>query len=302
MKKSILILTVVALLTVLDLVGCNNGQGTGEPSGPPYPYIIEIKTDTGKSLSGVTAELFDANGEFLAYSSSNEYGFIVFTGLEIEAKTVVISDVPKGYKYEQSYTLDGAETEILLETQLIEESHDGVDYQLGDIMHNFTVTDQNGNTIALSQLLEDKEMVMLNFWYTTCSFCVKEFPDMNKVYDEYSQKAGFIGLNAVNNQVNINNFVANFDTVFNKYNNTESNPIDVPDLTLPLAIDNQGIERAFGFMSNPATVIIDRYGVISFIHEGALSESQLQSLFAFFTSEDYAHTEISKLSQIPSNN
>ena len=301
MKKILTILSILVLLCALVLVGCNN-QESGEENGAPYTYTIEIKTDTGKLLSGVVAELFDANGEFIDYKSSNDQGKITFEDLDREAKSVVISDVPKGYKCDENYTLGGQNTEILLKTQLINESHNGIKYQLGDIMHDLTVTDQNGNEITLSKLLEEKQMVMLNFWYTTCSFCVKEFPDMNKVYDEYSQNAGFIGLNSSNNQSSIDNFIDNFDTVFNKYNNTQENPIDVPDLTLPLAIDNQGIESAFGFMSNPATVIIDRYGVISFIHEGALSENQLKSLFAFFTSQDYTHREISNLSQIPSSN
>ena len=100
---------------------------------------IEIKTDTGKLLSGVVAELFDANGEFIDYKSSNDQGKITFENLDKEAKSVVISDVPKGYKFEQNYTLGGQNTEILLETQLINEGHQGVKYQLGSIMHDFTV-------------------------------------------------------------------------------------------------------------------------------------------------------------------
>lgn len=301
MKKSILILLLALTLTFV-LVGCNNNQEGGENNGVPYSYTIEIKTDTGKLLSGVVAELFDANGEFIDYKSSNDQGKIIFENLDKEAKSVVISDVPKGYKLEQNYTLGGQNTEILLETQLINEGHQGVKYQLGSIMHDFTVTDQNGNEITLSQLLEEKQMVMLNFWYVTCSFCVKEFPDMNKVYDAYSNKAGFVGLNSSNNQTSINSFIANFDERFNYYNGTETNPIDVPDLTLPLAVDNQGIENAFGFSVNPATVVIDKYGVVSFIHEGALSEDQLESLFSFFTDEDYTHKEINSISQIPQNN
>ncbi|MBQ7761529.1 MAG: redoxin domain-containing protein [Clostridia bacterium] len=301
MKKLLCISLVLALTTLLFLVGCNNEENP-PPTPSTFSYVVDIKTDTGKILQNVTVEFLDENGEFLDYKTTDENGRVAVENLEKEAKTALLSDVPKGYQYSESYTLGGTNTEILLTTQLINESHENVRYQLGDIMHDFTVTDQNGNTLTLSQILEDKEMVMLNFWYTTCSFCVKEFPDMNKVYDQHSQKAGFIGLNSVNNQVSINNFIANFDTVYNKYNNTEASPIDVPDLTLPLAIDNQGIENAFGFSSNPATVVIDRYGVISFIHEGALSESQLESLFAFFTSEDYTHTELSGVSQIPGSN
>ena len=174
MKKILTILSILALLCVLVLVGCNNNQEGGEENGAPYTYTIEIKTDTGKLLSGVVAELFDANGEFMDYKSSNDQGKITFEDLDREAKSVVISDVPKGYKYEENYTLGGQNTEILLTTQLINESHNGIKYQLGDIMHDLTVTDQNGNEITLSKLLEEKQMVMLNFWYTTCSFCVKE--------------------------------------------------------------------------------------------------------------------------------
>lgn len=294
-------LTLATLLLMLFALSSCNGEQNPPPKSE-FLYQVSIKSDAGKALKGITVEFHDENGEFLDYKITNSSGVAVSSTLTKEAKTVVLYDVPKGYKFDEIYTLGGENTEILLQTQVINESHEGVEYQLGDIMHDFTVTDQNGNEITLSELLEEKQMVMLNFWYVTCSFCVKEFPNMNKVYDAYSTKAGFVGLNSSNNQASINSFIANFDERFNHYNGTEANPIDVPDLTLPLAVDDQGIERAFGFSVNPATVIVDKYGIVSFIHEGvALSESQLDDLFSFFTDEGYTHTELEELSDLTQN-
>lgn len=48
--------------------------------------------------------------------------------------------------------------------------------------YDFTLEDLKGNKVTLSELRGKK--VYLNFWATWCTYCVKEMPDMEKLYQE----------------------------------------------------------------------------------------------------------------------
>ena len=66
---------------------------------------------------------------------------------------------------------------------------------LGDKMPELTVTTSAGETLRLSQLLEQKKMVVLNFWYADCIWCVREFPVMEASYQKYKQDVEILALN-----------------------------------------------------------------------------------------------------------
>ena len=65
---------------------------------------------------------------------------------------------------------------------------------LGKPFPDFTVTDCDGNTFTLSEELKDHEAVLINFWATWCGPCRNEFPEINKVYEEYKDRVAFIAL------------------------------------------------------------------------------------------------------------
>ena len=124
---------------------------------------------------------------------------------------------------------------------------------VGDRMYDFTVTDSDGNTLTLSQMLQEKEMVVLNFWYINCPFCVKEFPAMNEAYAAYQDRVGMVALNPYDSVANIRQFRANN-----------------PSLTFPMASCPTGWVQTFALRGFPTTLIIDRQGVIREMHVGAL--------------------------------
>ena len=51
-----------------------------------------------------------------------------------------------------------------------------------------TFTTLNGQNIALADLRG--KIVLVNFWATSCGFCMKEMPELNATYRQY-QKQGF---------------------------------------------------------------------------------------------------------------
>lgn len=124
---------------------------------------------------------------------------------------------------------------------------------VGDRMYDFTVTDSDGNTLTLSQMLQEKEMVVLNFWYINCPFCVKEFPAMNEAYAAYQDRVGMVALNPYDSMANIGQYRANNAS-----------------LTFPMASCPSGWVQTFALRGFPTTVVIDRDGVIRQMHTGAL--------------------------------
>ena len=139
----------------------------------------------------------------------------------------------------------------------------GKKLSVGDQMYDFTVTDSDGNTLTLSQMLQTKEIVVLNFWYINCPFCVKEFPAMNEAYAAYQDRVGMVALNPYDTVTNIGQF---------RTNNAS--------LTFPMASCPVGWVQTFALRGFPTTMIIDREGVIREMHVGALLKvSDWEALF-----------------------
>ena len=78
----------------------------------------------------------------------------------------------------------------------------GASLSVGDGMYDITVTTVNGETVVLSELLKEKDMVMLNFWFSNCGPCRSEFPYMAEAYESYKGKVDSIKTN-VNQSYNI---------------------------------------------------------------------------------------------------
>ena len=66
---------------------------------------------------------------------------------------------------------------------------------LGDRMPELSVTTPEGDSLVLSQLLQQKKVVVLNFWYADCIWCVREFPVMEVSYQKYKQDVEILALN-----------------------------------------------------------------------------------------------------------
>ena len=51
----------------------------------------------------------------------------------------------------------------------------------------FSTTDRAGNTVDES-VLKGRRLVMLNFWEPWCPPCVREMPDLEKLYEDYGDR------------------------------------------------------------------------------------------------------------------
>ncbi len=145
----------------------------------------------------------------------------------------------------------------------------GKSLSVGDRMVDFTVTDSHGNTLTLSQMLQQKEMVVLNFWYINCPFCIKEFPAMSEAYGAYKDQVEIVALNPYDTVANIRQFRA-----------------DNASLTFPMASCPTSWVQTFALRGFPTTVVIDREGIIRKVHVGALQKtSDWESLFQTYLAD-----------------
>lgn len=141
---------------------------------------------------------------------------------------------------------------------------------LGGQMPELVVTTVQGQTVALSELLQQKKVVVLNFWFADCIWCIREFPVMEVSYQKYKQDAEILALNPFDAQKHITSFQ------------------EEHSLSFPMASCGRDLAIAFGVTGYPTSVVIDRDGRICMIHSGAITESQVfDKLFETFTAEEY---------------
>ena len=59
---------------------------------------------------------------------------------------------------------------------------------------DFALPLTDGSEAKLSELLKDKEVVVLNIFASWCGPCKKEFPDMEKTYQKYKDKMEIVAV------------------------------------------------------------------------------------------------------------
>jgi len=124
-----------------------------------------------------------------------------------------------------------------------------------------TFTTLDGKQLSLEQLRG--KVVLVNFWATSCSGCVKEMPDMVKVYRDYKDR-GF-EIVAVAMSYDPPNYVASF--------------VQSRQLPFPVSLDVSGEHaRAFGDVQlTPTTFLIGKDGSILDQKLGELDFAKLRA-------------------------
>ena len=276
---------VLAMIMVFSMVACGDTSDTtpntnptngNQQSGKPGTYTVTVKSIGGMPMAGVDVYIREGSdtGDLKQAGKTNADGQVSFNLDMKDNYVAVLSGVPKGYKVEAYYPFTGNGCFITLTSSLIEgESVTSTNFQIGDVMYDFEITTPEGEKIKLSDVLAEKKMVMLNFWYSTCSWCMEEFPVIQEAYAENNEKFEILGLNP---------YPTDKDA-----NVTEIR--DMLGLTFPMAkVDmNFSVDR-FGSSGYPTTVIIDRYGVICLIEPGAItSKHTWTTIINYFTADDY---------------
>lgn len=283
-RKTLSLILVIATMMSMAVLftACNNNQNddpkettTGATQGAVETgtYSISVETMGGMVLSGIDVYIYadDTLTDLKNAGKTNEYGKVSFELPKGNSYVVSLSGVPKGYEVDSSYPFTGNAAEIVLNSSLVkDESLAGANLGLGDVMYDFTVTTSKGETLTLSEVLEEKKMVLLNFWYTTCTWCLTEFPIMDEVYQQYSDEIEIIALDPLDGAAAVKSFQEQYGYSF------------------PMADCQASWAATFGIQGYPTSVMIDRYGVICVVESGAIT-SQRPFICAFdhFIADEY---------------
>ena len=126
---------------------------------------------------------------------------------------------------------------------------------------DFTVYDTNGNKVKLSDNLG--KPIVVNFWATWCTYCVKELPDFDALYEEYGDDVVFMMVDLPDGQRETESAARSFIK-----NNGYSFPVY---FDLDGSAHNAYIESGI-----PVTVFIDSEGNLMEKHVGMMQENSIR--------------------------
>lgn len=243
---------------------------------PQMEYTISIKTDGDRLLSDIDVYVyFDSTFEKLIdYAKTDKDGKATFLLAEYDDYAVVFSGLPKGYNVADYYSFEGANTDITFSSKLIEgeDIHDA-NLGVGNVMYDWDIALANGDTVSTSDILNENKMLLITFWYEASPSGVEQLKILNSLYGKYKDNVEIIAFNPVDDVEKITEF-------------KENNGID-----FLMASCSRRISARFGITRCPTTVIVDRYGVISFSEVGTVSsEEQLTPVFEHFIGDGYVQT------------
>ena len=236
----------------------------GEKDSSARTITIQVKDSKNNPVDGVTVALYLTDQLHSTCVSSS--GKVTFTVQNHSGSyTLALTGIPAGYKAQKdSYTYRSDNGAIVLDIVPVvsPEDHSKAAYKVGSTMCDFTVTDVDGKTHQLSQILREKKLVILNFWYYTCVPCKAEFPYFNSVYEKYGEDIEILGLNHFDSESKIKQLRSEMG------------------LTFPLATEQLGMQQGFGIQSYPVSVFIDSNGRILKIQKdiGFQSEADLENI------------------------
>ncbi len=270
------------LLATGDKGTTNNGNTPGGEQSSSFVYRIKVVTANDFGLKDVKVTLLDGKKE-VASATTSSAGYATFKEKDVAnvgAYTIKLDNLPAGYKLANNNTyktvaLSGTEVSVPLVSGGIiqEEAPTGTYYALGNVMHDFSITLSDGSTFTLSETLKEKDMVLLNFWATWCGPCKSEFPAMNNAYIEYKDKVEILAVSTTDDKASVASYKG------------------TAGLTFPMANDSINLQSKFNTAGIPYSVVIDRNGVISFAHTGAMTQkSDFTALFDKFIGNDYTPT------------
>jgi len=115
---------------------------------------------------------------------------------------------------------------------------------------DFTLKSLDGANLRLEEYRG--QVVLINFWASWCGPCRQEMPVLDRLHQRY-EAAGFAVLG-----VNVEGVEGPARELLNK----------VP-VTFPVLIDEgQKVSELYALQAMPSTVVIDRDGVVRYVHRG----------------------------------
>lgn len=275
-----LIAIVMAFAMTVALIGCNKDvPKETKPTDPAeVNYTVTVTNKAGTPIDRCSVEIYtDATKSVQIYKGiTNAEGLIRFTAPASDTYVATVSKLPTGYAPDESYPIKGEGTTIVVTPGVLtDKDMDTLSFSIGDAMMDFSIALPNGESVVLSELLQEKKAVVLNFWYLTCSPCMMEFPYIQEGFEQLSDDIAVLALNAVDGT---DEQVAKFQS-----DNGYTFMMAKCDARWKYmwTADRSPVPA-------PTTIIIDRYGNVCQIHSGMLeSTNQFVDMVNPYIQDDY---------------
>lgn len=300
LKQKLSLLLVIALVVSLCatlLTGCNpdsekttegtseapteaptgsGGDDSGDADDGKIKYTVSVKTEGGMLLEGVTVEVYDGE-EKVGGGTTDENGSFSVALPKKDGYIASAALLPDGYTSSGRASFLGTSATLTASSSVIVGGTPPAKYKLGDVMHDFTYTTYDGQEVTLSKVLEEKDVLLLNFWYDGCTWCTTEMPEMNEAYGKYKDSAEILALSPYDDNEKIEAYIERF-----------KDGLDFP-VASDTSMETVGRFNLSGF---PTTIVVDRYGVICLMVTGYTSLDGFEAIFKWFTG-DYSQQLIS---------
>ncbi len=290
-RKTWLISGISVGCAVLILVGCLVFiPGGDKPDTPDVPATagttatVTVTNRLDAPVADVQVYVYEDKSltELVTFAKTDAEGKAAVT-LSGDKNVAVLKGAAPGYKVEESYPLNGDTAIVLDALASYETIPTDAKIVLGDPMMDFSFTDMDGNTYVASEVLKEKKALVLNFWFTTCAPCAAEFPFLQKAYDTYKDSVALLAVNPYESDSaeKISAFVKE------------------KKLAFPVVDADPVWASVMNITAYPTTVVIDRYGFVSFYHVGTVTEEGVfEKIMAYYSAEDYVHTPASDASEL----
>ncbi len=144
------------------------------------------------------------------------------------------------------------------ETQQVVLPESGPPLQVGDLAYNFTLSDLEGNQVALDQFTG--RPVVVNYWATWCGPCRIEMPHLQHTFETRQEdNLAILALDQDETAQEVSGFFDEFGLTFTPL-------LDEGKATS----ENYGVGRIL-----PTTFFINAEGVVTAIHRGPMTQSQI---------------------------
>lgn len=309
--KDIIISSVLLIILVVVMIAVNTGKSVYDINDKCDDLVInlsngksfDIKENTNSTLLYFFNDINEEDLETIINYSNEKLDFIIicdkasYSNLsnvlskdviaELENSNILFAEevdneiiglFVKEIKYPYTVFLNNEDKVLYKKTSLI---------SLND--YNVTVTPtldgkQIGNEVGyycinkelnlinkegtFSVASNENKITIINFWSITCGPCIAELPHFNMLAQKYSDDVEVVAIHEANLYAESEEDVKSF--VEKRFK----------DYVIEFAYDEVGSEyhKALGFVEHwPATVIVDKDGVISYTSGSAMSEEELEA-------------------------